>query len=56
MRFNDALNRLAQEKLELETHLQTLQSQMDLLSYVQQGGRCGVHPCLGSSERAIDAA
>ena len=30
--FNDALNRLAQEKLELETHLQTLQSQMDLLS------------------------
>ena len=29
--INDSLNRLAQEKLEQETHLQTLQSQMDLL-------------------------
>jgi succinoglycan biosynthesis transport protein ExoP len=30
--INDALNRLAQERLQLDTHLQTLQSQLDLIS------------------------
>jgi polysaccharide chain length determinant protein (PEP-CTERM system associated) len=41
---NDALNRLAQEKLELQTHLQTLQSQMDLLMMYEKENQAAATP------------
>jgi uncharacterized protein involved in exopolysaccharide biosynthesis len=41
---NDALNRQAQEKLELQTHLQTLQSQMDLLTLYDKESQAATTP------------
>ncbi len=41
---NDALNREAQEKLELQTHLQTLQSQMDLLTLYDKEAQASATP------------
>jgi uncharacterized protein involved in exopolysaccharide biosynthesis len=41
---NDALNREAQEKLELQTHLQTLQSQMDLLMMYDRESQAAATP------------
>jgi uncharacterized protein involved in exopolysaccharide biosynthesis len=51
---NDALNRQAQEKLELQTHLQTLQSQMDLLTMYDKENQAATTPVAArQNERLI---
>jgi uncharacterized protein involved in exopolysaccharide biosynthesis len=51
---NDALNRQAQEKLELQTHLQTLQSQMDLLTLYDKEAQAATTPVVArQNERLV---
>jgi uncharacterized protein involved in exopolysaccharide biosynthesis len=50
---NDALNRLAQERLEAETHLQTLQSQMDLLRLYDKENETAATPVVARQNERL---
>jgi uncharacterized protein involved in exopolysaccharide biosynthesis len=50
---NDALNREAQEKLELQTHLQTLQSQMDLLTLYDRESQAATTPVVARQNERL---
>jgi polysaccharide chain length determinant protein (PEP-CTERM system associated) len=50
---NDALNRLEQDKLTIQTHLQTLQSQMDLMVLYQKEEDASVTPALARQNERL---